>query len=155
MREKDLEAIIKILYWIKSDRLLEPGINESLNMFNYSDLDTLYKEFERVFNAVKDTDCAMVRCGVLKEIQFYTWDIEKEVRPKLAVARSYSQFMEYCIKNGLDYFDIVYISDRYKVRGFRDCEMLLIGDYWRSLDFCPIFEYCDSHNIKRTFCEGE
>ena len=110
MREEDLKAVVFLLKEIKNNLLLEAGVERLLNAYGYSDLDTLHKEFKQVSNAVSETDCAMVRCGILKEIQFYTWDIEKDMTPKLIVASDYRRFEEYCFRNELDHFKTVYIT---------------------------------------------
>lgn len=153
MREDDLKAVLHILRHIKGSILLESGFERILNMFNYSDLDTLISEFEKVSDAVSKTDCAMVRCGIIKELEFYTWDIEVE-QTKLAVAGNHRQFVSYCAENDLNPSNIRYVSSFEHICGFRDCEMLLIGDYWTSSDFLSISEYCDSHNIRRIY-KGE
>ena len=150
MRENDIRAIVSILDEIKNNKVLSRGFEELLRYNNYSDLNQLTKNFQKICDIMDEWNEPGLEIAIMQEINacFIPIEIEKP-RIKLAVAGSYNEYKNYCTRRNIAKNQLRYIPHLDFLRGHRDCDMVLIGSYYMNLDCYEIQEYCESHNIRR------
>ena len=152
MRENDIRAIMSILREIKNDKLLIQGFEELLWVYNYPDIGQLIKSIQKICDIMDEWGNPKLEISLMQEIRCVMLDVEKEKskpKVKLVIAGCYQGFMSWCNRCELNPSNYRYVPDLNHVRGYYDCEMLLIGQFWTQEDYYEIEEYCNSHNIER------